>query len=580
MPDKNNHRTKITIKGTYHLLVRIVKLLFTVSPGLHLFNLALQLIIALLPLGVLAVIKNLIDILTSEKSVFSDVLPLIFGLAAIQIVLALANQLSSFLNFKIQNLIIDSLSIRVLQKTTLIPYPFFETPAYHDSLYMAQRQAIYKIPGLISMMTGLVAAFFSITSIFVYFYTLAGPVTLLIIVASLPMAFQKWYGGKLSYLIEKKVIPLEREAQNYNNILTNPETIKEGRIYHYEKKFIHKFQLLRQKIYNKKYGIQLKIARLGFWAEVIEVISVVFILTVLINGALSQDFSLSILVVFIQGIQQIKNNSKKFFQSFSQLLNNQRFVEDLFRFFDLEELSQDSITQKGQSNEIMLRDVSFTYPETKNQVLTNVSMTLNRGKIVAIVGQNGSGKSTLMKLLANLYQPDSGLIEGHIHLSKRFIFQDFGKYFLSVKENIILGSEENENKIKQAAKAAGSTSFIESLPEKYATRLGRSFKKGYQLSGGEWQKLAITRALYENADLIVLDEPSSALDAGAERNLLNGLSEMAVNSFVVLITHRLYHLKKADYIYVLENGRITQEGTFNQLIKEGPFKVLYDQQRL
>jgi len=228
-------------------------------------------------------------------------------------------------------------------------------------------------------------------------------------------------------------------------------------------------------------------------------------------------------------------------------------------------------------------------------VLDQVTLSCKPGNIIAIVGENGSGKSTLVKLLARLYDVNNSRISidgcniadidmATFRKETVFLFQDFEKYFLTIDDNIALGDLDeikDANEIKKAAQLADADAFIQRLSKGYKTRIGRLFRDSEQLSGGQWQKLALSRMFYRKAKLVILDEPTSALDPVAEFEVFKNIKQQLKEQMVILITHRLYNLKIADYIYVLKDGRINQEGTFATLSTEtGEFKKMYDNQKL
>jgi len=210
--------------------------------------------------------------------------------------------------------------------------------------------------------------------------------------------------------------------------------------------------------------------------------------------------------------------------------------------------------------------------------------------VTFIVGENGAGKSTIVKLINRFYEPSAGSISfnhikiNHFNLDElrsklTVIFQQFSKYNATVTENIQFAdmhTSYNETRIEQSALLSEADGFIEKLPQQYATALGRNFRSGHELSGGQWQKLALARAFYKNADIIILDEPSSFIDPLAEEEIFNNLKTVAQNSILILITHRIYNLKMADHILVMENGEIIETGSHDNLIAQrGRYKEMF-----
>ena len=225
--------------------------------------------------------------------------------------------------------------------------------------------------------------------------------------------------------------------------------------------------------------------------------------------------------------------------------------------------------------------------------MEDINLTFKKGEVVALVGENGSGKTTLVKLLCRLYDPSKGEIywdEAPIQnfkladLRKKItvIYQDFAKYFLTIKENIQIADWErplNKEHIELAATQSGAGEFIDALPKKYEQKLGRRFRDGTELSGGQWQKMALARAFYKDAEIIILDEPSSAIDPLAEAAIFEHFRALAKDKILILVTHRLYNLKMADKIVVLKQGRVVEEGSHETLVaKNGLYLEMFEKQ--
>jgi ATP-binding cassette subfamily B protein len=272
-------------------------------------------------------------------------------------------------------------------------------------------------------------------------------------------------------------------------------------------------------------------------------------------------------------------------------------VKDLYGFFELSEENKQLAKQDFPQHldQLRIESLSFGYPNQHHTLLNNINLEASRGQIIAIVGENGSGKSTLVKLLAGFYTPDHGNIrlngvslqeirKTEFYRNSSFFFQDYEKYFLTAGQNIHFDYQPSnaiEEQMQLASQQSGAAAFIEKLTKGYETKMGSIFDGSEQLSGGQWQKLALARFFYKDAQLVVLDEPSSALDAFAELNVYSTIKTALKDKIVVLISHRLYNLKIADKIYVMQKGEIVQAGCFEQLIaEEGLFKSMYEKQRI
>lgn len=577
-------------------ILRSLNLLWQTNKRLAILSFSLQVVQALMPVISLYLIKILIEKVTAKQP-FAELWPVILYFLAAQLLLALAQQWSNYITTIYQMAITDHLSQKVLDKAIKVDYTYYENPDYHDSLHLAQQQSLYRAGGLLNSFNAFITAGCGLLFLLALFISMQSFFAILFIAFSLPLAIIKWYYGIAITRQEQKLAPLEREAGYLHAILTGISFAKETRIFGYGLFFTEKFTAIRRAIRMQKQQLNKKLTWYSLIAESAEIIAMAFIFALLARQTIAGAVSLGLFVIYIQGFQSLQNNAKNFLQAIVQILQQRIFLQNIFSFLDIKAagntVAQNSFPQLEEG--LAVNNLSFGYIPGK-PVLKNLSMQCRPGQIVAIVGENGSGKSTLIKLLAKLYQAEAGTvtidnvslddIADETYREKAvFLFQDFEKYFFTIKENIVLGRPDErrtEEDTQHAASLAGADRFISKLSNGYQTRMGRIFEGSEQLSGGQWQKLALARVFYRtNASLIVLDEPTSALDAQAEFEIFSQLKSLAKDKMIILITHRLYNLKIADYLYVMKEGEIAEAGRFDDLIeKNGVFTQLYKMQQL
>lgn len=584
-----------------HLSVyrRATSLLWKVSPRLVSVQVLMQGILSILPLGVLFFTQGLFDSFLENEGSAGGEFPFwywLLGLGGLQLLQTFASQFNSYLSSLFQQKLSDLTSVWVLEKSISIPYPYFEDASYHDSLHLAQKQSIYKLPQLFTQFQAVFSNGLSLALLIGYFFSILSSFAWLILVFALPVAVIKWYSGFSLHRLEKKQVPKEREANYLHSILTGEGYALEVRTLNFGERLIQKFRKTRNALFQEKKRLQRSLMVFSTLAESAEVIVFLFILYKLAQGAVLGAVSWSLLVVYIQGIQKLQGNLKGFLNAAVSLIQQRIFLSDLFKFLDIriEDQASSGVTSFSKEFGIEVKNLTFRYPGSPHLALDDVSLKFPKGKVIGIVGANGSGKSTLVKLLARIYEPTAGeiLTEG-IPLSKwdrntwrqqsLFLFQDFQKYFFSIQEIVALGPgnpHSDSEMVKKALISAEAWEFVSQLNRGVNSKLGRVFLDGNGLSGGQWQKLAISRAFFRQPKILVLDEPTSGIDALAETHIFHRIRENSKDSVTILITHRLYNLKEADWIYVLDQGKVVQEGEFDSLsVQEGIFKQLYSNQR-
>jgi ATP-binding cassette subfamily B protein len=575
-------------------LLRATFLLWRVDKKITVLNMGLQGVLALLPIVSLYFMKLLLEAIGNRHRAFETIIPLIIAFGGIQFLSALVSQYASYINTIYQEKLTDFLSTEVLMKAVDVSYEYYENPAYHDTLHLAQQQSVSRVSQLFSNFNSIILNTITLAGLIGFFITMHSLFALFFMLLSIPLAVVKWYSGVSLLKMERQFAPLEREANYLHQTLTGVSTAKEVRVFGFGHAFIEKFRKIRKHIHKEKRKLNYKFTLYSLASEAFEIVVMAIVFGILAKQTWVGAITVASFVIYIQGFQRLQSASKGFLQAWVQLFQQRLFLQNIFAFFDIKTTEQETaVSYPDAGAGLVINKVSFTYPQSTRVALNKVSLKCEPGKIIAIVGENGCGKSTLVKLLARLY----GVQDGTIHLNDEpldainlpdfrknsiFLFQDFEKYFFTIEENVAIGEDEfDPAAIQNAAVLSGAHPFISTLINGYKTRMGRMFTGSEQLSGGQWQKLALARVFYKKAQLVVLDEPTSALDANAEFEVYKNVKEQLKDKMVILITHRLYNLKIADYIYLMHEGSIIEEGSLETLITQnGVFKKMYDAQQL
>jgi len=561
-------------------------------------NLLSKSVLAITPLILLYLTKRLIDLISTGNLSANELITLICFFAGTQIFTSIISQFSEYTSTLFQQKVSDRFSARIIQKASRVDYTYFEQPEFHNTLHLAQQQALYRVGQLMPAINSLIASGLSLVFLIVFFISIKAYFLLAFIVLAIPISINKWIQGKRLSNLEFTLAPKEREANYFFQILTGIQWAKENRSFQFGEAFGNRMRGLREHIASQKKNIQRAAMGKNILFDILEIGLMTAAIGYLSWQTMAKLMTLGVFVIYLQGFQRMQSSSKSFFQSILQLFQLRIFFQHLFDFFALPETSDKENYKENfpeAIHSLQLKNISFTYPNATTPILHDISMNARAGQIIAIVGENGSGKSTLVKLLAKLYRPNVGRLDingisfdniksSAFYEHSAFFFQDYEKYFIEAGQNIHFNVEkitEDESATKAAAEQSGADEFIQKLSSGYQTKLGSVFQGSEQLSGGQWQKLALARIFYKEAKLIVLDEPSSALDAFSELRLYEEIKKNNQDKIVILISHRLYNLKLADHIYVIEEGKIIEDGTFNTLINQGGlFQQMYEKQRI
>ena len=497
------------------------------------------------------------------------------------------------IRYKMQN----KLNNLFCEKISHIDIAHLENPETQDLINKARDTMTWRPQDFLRAFSYLFTNLVAFGSSFILLAGYKWYLPLIISFFGLPRLYLRIKMGSLQWSIWGTSTPETRKMWYLQSLLTQKNSIIESKIFQSTNSLIQKSIETQTSLYEKnKKPVEsfLKIASIPQLFEMIVVFGFAFIrLPLVLSGQMSVgDFSF-----FVDMLDRVLNSVAGTVGNLGWMYENNLYVNHFFEVMNLPKLVEEpekpiKISAKINPPEIEFKNVTFSYPNTKKKVLNKLSFKLNSAENVALVGKNGAGKTTIVKLLCRFYDVSSGeiLINGvnikDVKLNDWYkylgtLFQEFMKYDFTVKENITLGKTENidEDKIIFAAKQSGADKFINEFPKKYNQLLGKQFKGGVELSIGQWQKIAIARAFYESAPILILDEPTSAIDAETEYQIFKNLDKAYKNKSLLLISHRFSTVRSADRILVIHDGEITEEGNHEELmVKNGEYSRMFKKQ--
>jgi ATP-binding cassette subfamily B protein len=420
-------------------------------------------------------------------------------------------------------------------------------------------------------------------------------IALLLLAVNIPAIWLRLHYAGILYNFQKEQTPEARKTSYFNWLLTGDRPSRELRLFGLGEYFISLFKSSFRKTKDEEIRIVRKRTQIELISDIVKATAVLLTLLYIaretVNGILTLGQMALFLLAFRQGMVAIKD----LLGSVAGLYEDSLFIADTFEFLDLKEnitAMSPVVDVTNLNSNINVENISFTYPGNERKAIESLSFGIKKGEIIALVGPNGAGKSTLVRLLSRLYDPDSGSVKLDGNDIKHFdpgkyrklfsvVFQDFMLYNLNAGENIRLGNinANNDEKVIASASAAGIHDLIKELPNGYSTVIGNLFDDSRELSWGEWQKLALARALYRDAPVLILDEPSSALDADTEYEIFSRFREIVMGRTAILISHRFTNVSLADRIIVLDRGTIAETGTHDELLnRKGMYFEMYKKQ--
>jgi ATP-binding cassette, subfamily B, bacterial len=568
----------------------VLKIMWDSGPGVVIFGLVSRIFSSLLPVALLWITKLIIDNIVHAVTTHQAVGRGLWWLVAGEFSLAVLNSILIRTIDYSDSLLADKytryVSIRVMNHAASLDLIAYEDPVFYDRLERARVQATDRLV-MIQAIGRLVQQAITTITLSVSIMLFSPWLMLLLIAGVVPAFLGESHFAFLGYEKNFRQTPVRRQLDYLRILGGSKEAAKELKLFGLRNFLRDRFTKLSDDIYEENVALSRRkliaggalstIGTMGYYS------AYVFVIWRTVEGLLT----IGSLTFLAGAIQQASSNIEQIFSTLAAIGDQALFLTDLLAFFEMKPTIRSRPNAQPIPRPIRhgieFRNVSFSYPGNSRLVLDQINFTLHTGERLALIGENGQGKTTIVKLITRLYDPTGGeiLLDGidlreyeldDLHREIGVIFQDFMRYEMTARENIAVGRiEELENieLIKDAANKSMAQQTIGRLPLAYDQMLGRRFENGVDLSGGEWQKVALARAYLRDAQLLILDEPTASLDARSEYEVFHRFSELTAGKMALFISHRFSTVRSADRILVLENGKITEEGTHDELASLG-----------
>ncbi len=595
------NRTKL--RDAMTMWRKLYELLRFSSRRMTLIVSGLSLIEAFTGVFLLYLIKLLVDVVSEQLGdggtlADTGVIFLYLGLIGLMMVFTVAAQrLGEYARQRQGMEVADYVNREIHARAIKVDLAFYESPAYYDSLQRARAAGPQRPAQVVSTLAQFLRSIVFLVSVLVLMAMLDWRlVPMLLLSMGIAVVVRMFFTRKL-FEWQHRRAQMERRAAYLDWLLTSDHHAKELRISQLGAALRERFSALRLQIRGEQLGIEKRKMRAEILAAGAAALVFFGATTWLVLRVISGDAGFGDLVLFLLLFKRAEMSGRDFVQALSQMYDHQLFLSQLFGFLTVEPTLTAPATPRALPSPVQtgirFERVSFTYPANQAPALEEIDFELPAGKITAIVGENGSGKTSLVKLLTRLYDPSAGRITLDGVDIREFdpdayralfsvIFQDYARYAETVAENIRFGDvtrDPGDPRIAQAAALGGATDFIAGLPQGMETPLTRLFDNGRELSLGQWQRVALSRAFFPQSPFIIMDEPTSAVDPRAEAELFDNFRERLEGRGALVISHRLSTIRMADRIYMLGHGRVLEAGSHDELVRlGGRYAQLFERQ--
>lgn len=589
--------------SAYSNIPKAFGLVWAASKSMTVVMIVLTLGFALLPPAQAWIGKLIVDQVVALINANSDpmaglqtMLPLLGLEFALIVVAAVGTQGRSLAEHVLNSKLNLHINSQIIRKALDLDLEYFEQAEFYDKLQNARREADWRALRIVTGGFGLIQSTITLISFAILLIRFSPWLTLILFGATLPSFLAQERFARLSFRMLSWRAPERRKMSYYEHLLTVDSYVKEIKLFNVGDNLLNRYNAMFNKFFQEDTALGVKRSTASVGLGLLSSLSYYGAYAWIVFRTVGQSITLGDMTLYLSVFRQSQGTFAALFGGVAELYENSLFMSNLFAFLDLTPQMAPSATARPLPASLKIgvefRNVSFRYSGRQDYALRNVNLKIRPGEKIALVGANGAGKTTLIKLLTRLYDPTEGqiLVDG-VDLREYdltgwrqkigVIFQDFVRYHLTANENIGLGQVEaldDHARIVIAAEKGGAAPVVAELPDGYETMLGKWFKDGHDLSGGEWQKVALSRAFMRDAELLVLDEPTAALDAQQEYQIFQRFRELTADKMAILISHRFSTVRMADRIAVIADGTIAELGSHEELmaIPDGTYQHLFN----